>query len=253
MDDKVMPVLFVGHGSPMITLEDNPYKDGWVELSKKLPKPKAILGISAHWMTRGLYVNDESEPEQIYDFAGFPKELYEMIYRPMGSPGLAAKVKTELNIESDNHWGIDHGMWAVLRHLYPNQNVPVTMLSIDATKSYEEQYKLGKALQFLRDEGVLIVASGNVVHNLRRMDPDRGYDPLPFSKEFDDFIEEKVVHNDHQAILNHGFTPAVPTKEHFIPLLIALGASNLIDQIEVINKGYDLGSISMTSYLFYRK
>lgn len=253
MAQQVMPVLFVGHGSPMIVIEESKYKDEWREVVKKIPIPKSILCISAHWFIDESAVNNEAQPEQIYDFYGFPKELYEVIYRPFGSPGLASKVKGLLDIEARNDWGIDHGAWSVLHTMYPDANIPVVMLSLDRTLKYACHYELGKKLRRLREEGVLIVCSGNIVHNLRRIDWEKEEEGFFWAHEFDDMIESAVLRRDAESIMNHPMHLAVPTTDHFLPLLYAVGASNILDEITVFNKGFTFGSISMTSYLFHRK
>lgn len=248
----MMPVLFVGHGNPMNAIEDNIYSRNWRSLGERLPIPKCILVISAHWLTEGSFTQGEESPAQIYDMYGFPRELYTLKYPAKGSPFYARKVKEALGVEELNDWGIDHGTWSVLCHMFPQADIPVLQLSIDALKTYRQHYELGQKLRKLREEGILIIGSGNIVHNLRLVDW-RRQGGFSWAIEFDDFIEEQIKKSNHTAILDHPMTPAVPTTEHFVPLLYVLGAANILDEIEVFNKACDLGSISMTGYLFYRK
>lgn len=247
----MMPVIFVGHGSPMNAIEDNELTRKWRELSNRMPIPKCIVCISAHWLTNETYTSDQEDPSQIYDMYGFPQELYDLIYQPAGSKFYASKVQKLLDIETHNDWGIDHGTWSVLTHMYPAADIPVIQLSIDMTKSYAEHYALGQKLRSLREDGVLIVGSGNVVHNLRLIDWNRE-EGFAWAQEFDSYIRDCILRTDHKAVMDHPMSPAVPTTDHFIPLLYVLGASNIIDKIEVFNEVCQLGSLSMTGYLFYR-
>lgn len=247
----MMPVLFVGHGSPMNAIEDNDLTKKWREISASMPIPKCILCVSAHWMSDETLTSDAEEPEQIYDMYGFPQELYDLKYEPPGSRFYANKIQKTLGIEINNDWGIDHGTWSVLTHMYPDADIPVVQLSLDMTKPYAEHYAIGQKLRSLREEGVLILGSGNVVHNLRLVDwhRDGGFS---WAYEFDNYIKEAILKTDHKAVMDHPMSPAVPTTDHFLPLLYVLGASNIIDKIEVFNQVCQLGSLSMTGYLFYR-
>lgn len=247
----MMPVVFVGHGSPMNAIEDNQFTRTWRKLSDKLPIPKCIVCISAHWLTRDTYTSNEEHPQQIYDMYGFPPELYALSYQPPGSKLYAKKIQEELGIEVQNDWGIDHGTWSVLTHMYPQADIPVVQLSIDMTKPYQEHYDLGKKLRNLRDDGVLIIGSGNIVHNLRLIDWNR-QGGFHWAEEFDAYIRDCILRSDHQAVMEHPMSPAVPSTDHFLPLLYVLGASNIIDQIEVFNEACLMGSLSMTGYLFHR-
>lgn len=251
-----MPVLFVGHGSPMNAISDNRYTNEWKRIAKSIPHPKAILSFSAHWFTKGTKIMDQEDPKTVHDIYGFPKELYELDYRVKGAPWLSNKA-SELITKStkfDQSWGIDHGTWSVLAHMYPKKEVPVIQISIDAEASMQEHYEIGRQLQSLREEGVLIFASGNIVHNLGRVNwemPEQGYD---WANEFDRYIYENIRTRNHDSILNYSQLGtiaklAVPTQDHFCPLLYALGASDDSDQIEVFNQSGELGSLSMTSYL----
>ena len=252
-----MPVLFIGHGSPMNAIEDNEYSRTWRSIAEKIPKPEAILSISAHWFTKGTKVMNEEEPKTIYDMYGFPKELYEVIYNSPGSPNIA-KVSKDLiskETEYDNSWGIDHGTWSVLVHMYPNRDIPVFQISIDANAPPETHYKIGKELRPLREKGVLIFGTGNVVHNLRLVDWHKGSKGFDWAYEFDDYIHENIETKNHNNIIKYNELGeiaklAVPSPDHFYPLLYTLGASDEEDKVSVFNKSCELGSLTMTSYLW---
>ena len=252
-----MPVLFVGHGSPMNAIEDNVYSKTWREIGERIPKPKAIISISAHWFTNGTKVMNEEQPRTVYDMYGFPKELYEVKYDPPGSINLAKIAKELITKESeyDNSWGIDHGTWSVLVHMFPEKDIPLFQISVDAHALAEEHYRIGKELSSLREEGVLIFTSGNVVHNLRCVDWNMGNKGFEWAYQFDDFILDNILKNNHDSILSYEDLGeiaklAVPTTDHFYPLLYALGASNEEDKVTVFNQSGELGSLTMTSYLF---
>ena len=252
-----MPILFVGHGSPMNAIEDNTYTRGWKEMAEKLSKPRAILSISAHWYTKGTRVMNEENPKTIYDMYGFPKELYEITYNTPGNPKLAGDAKKLITRESafDNSWGIDHGSWSVLVHMYPERDIPVFQISIDGAAPPEVHYKIGQELKPLRDEGVLLFGTGNIVHNLGLVNwgmADKGFD---WAYQFDDFMKQNIENGNHQEVLNYqslGETAklAVPTPDHFNPILYILGASDKGDKISIFNNSCMMGSLSMTSYLF---
>ena len=247
----MMPVLFIGHGNPMNSLQSNVFTDAWRRLGRDMPKPEAIVCLSAHWYGDKTAVDRRIDPPQIYDFYGFPQELYDFRYPVRGQSELAQRVMELLDCPEDDSWGVDHGAWSVLSHLYPEADVPVVMVEIDHKLTYREHYERGRLLRPLREEGVLILASGNVVHNLRRIAPERT-DGFGWADEFDRYIKTAILHHNHQSIFDHPLTPAVPTADHFVPLLWALGASNMLDDIAVLAEGTTLGSISMTSYLFHR-
>ncbi len=252
-----MPTIFVGHGSPMNAIEDNEYSRTWREIAKRIPKPDVILSISAHWYTKGTKIMNGESPRTVYDMYGFPKELYEVIYNPPGSPGIA-KLSKELiskETEYDNSWGIDHGTWSVLVHMYPNRDVPVFQISIDAGAPPETHYKIGRELRSLRDKGVLIFGSGNIVHNLRLVDWDMGNKGFDWAYKFDEFIYENISKKNHNNILRFNeildiAKLAVPTPDHFYPLLYVLGAVDADDKVSVFNKSCELGSLTMTSYVW---
>jgi 4,5-DOPA dioxygenase extradiol len=252
-----MPVVFIGHGSPMNAIEDNKFTNNWREIAKKIPTPTAILSISAHWFTKGTKVMNEKSPKTIHDMYGFPKELYEIIYDSPGSPELAKQAKNLITKESvyDNSWGIDHGTWSVLVHMYPDMEIPVFQISIDATAAPEVHYQIGRDLRVLREQGVLLFGSGNIVHNLGILDyskPDSGYD---WAYQFDDYIKENIINRNHDSIIHYSNLGtaaklAVPIPDHFNPLLYMLGATYEDDKISVYNDSCMMGSLSMTSYLF---
>jgi 4,5-DOPA dioxygenase extradiol len=252
-----MPVLFIGHGSPMNAIEDNSYTKSWRELVKRIPKPEAILSISAHWFTKGTKIMNEAAPKTIHDMYGFPEELYKIIYHSPGSPELAAKSKALLSKASnyDNSWGIDHGTWSVLVHMYPAMDIPVFQISIDATATPAEHYQIGRDLRNLREQGVLILGSGNIVHNLGILDFSKSEGGYDWAYEFDNHIKENIQNKNHDNIIHYSNlgTPArlaVPSPDHFNPLLYVLGSTYENDKISVYNDSCMMGSLSMTSYLF---
>ena len=252
-----MPVVFVGHGSPMNAIEDNDYTRTWRRMVDQLGQAKAIVSFSAHWFTKGTKIMNDKNPRTIYDMYGFPKELYEIVYNSPGSPSIA-KTSMELiskKTEYDNSWGIDHGTWSVLVHMYPDREIPLFQISIDAYASPECHYKIGPELRSLREKGVLIFASGNIVHNLGMVNWDmekKGYD---WAYKFDNFIYDNIMKRNHKNILGYrGLGDlaklAVPTTDHFDPLLYALGATDEEDKVRVYNKSCELGSLTMTSYIW---
>jgi 4,5-DOPA dioxygenase extradiol len=252
-----IPAVFIGHGSPMNAIEDNEFTQNWRGLSKRIPRPEAILAVSAHWYTKGTKILNEMKPKTIHDMYGFPRELYEINYDSPGSPELAAKVKNLIKRESvyDNSWGIDHGTWSVLVHMYPERDIPVIQLSIDATASPEEHYQIGKELKELREQGVLLLASGNIVHNLGAVDFSMENEGYEWAYEFDNLIKRDIINKNFNSVINYktlGKTAgmAVPTPDHFYPILYILGSAYEEDKISVYNDKCVLGSLSMTSYLF---
>jgi 4,5-DOPA dioxygenase extradiol len=256
---KKMPVVFVGHGSPMNAIENNAYSRTWSTLGTVLDKPKAILSVSAHWFTRGTKVNDSFVNTMIYDMYGFPEELYQVQYPAPGAPETAHRTMGLLGdfAAIDNNWGIDHGTWSVLRRMYPSADIPLFQLSVNALLSPAEHFALGQRLKPLRDEGVLIFASGNIVHNLARIDwtMTKGQ---PWAVEFDRYILRAVSENRPQDVIAYAKAGdsamlAVPSMDHFAPLLYALGARDEQDKLSVFNEDCSLGSMSMTSYLFSEK
>lgn len=253
-----MPVLFLGHGSPMNAIEENQFVTGFRDLAKTLPQPNAILCISAHWFTKGTKVTSMQMPRTIHDFGGFPQALFDVQYPAKGSPELAEETKKILapvNVDLDEHWGLDHGAWSVIKHLYPQANVPVIQLSIDYTKSGQYHFELAQKLQALRYKGVLIIGSGNIVHNLRLVDF-RNFDKDNYG--FDWAIEAREIINNY--LLDGNFQPlmdfermnkavqlAIPTPDHYLPLLYTLGLKDKTDDLSLFNDKLLAGSLSMTS------
>lgn len=254
--DMKMPVLFVGHGSPMNAIEDNQITQHWRELGAKLPKPRAIVVVSAHWYAKQTYVNNQEQPRQVYDMYGFPEALYQLRYPVKGDPQLAAELEKILayaDITIDNDWGIDHGTWSVLTHMYPKADIPVVQISLNRNYTLETSYRLGVALQGLRDQGVLLIGSGNIVHHLGRVDwehPNSGY---PEAIAFDQAIQAATLRHDTSKIFQLARAAqqerqVFATWEHFLPFIYMLGATTPTDHVEVFNQEYQYGSISMTSY-----
>ena len=255
---KIMPVVFTGHGSPMNAIGSNRARDGWKKMGLYLGKPQVIIALSAHWTTKGLMVRRSDTNPQINDMYGFPKELYQVHYEPKGSKAYADQALSLLGPGAtvNNDWGIDHGVWTVLANMYPAADIPVVMISTNMATGAEEQFAVGRKLAPLRKEGALIVASGNVVHNLALVNWDMtgGY---TWATNFDTAIRDAIMAGDFKTPVNFTALPeartAVPTTEHYYPLLAALGAANIEDKVTVWNEYQELGSMSMTSYLFEAK
>lgn len=253
-----MPVLFVGHGNPMNAIEQNEFTDSWTKIGSSLPIPTAVLCISAHWETRGTYLTSMPQPRTIHDFGGFPRELFEVQYSAPGNPELAKEIKQSIiqqNVELDNkEWGLDHGAWSVIKHIYPNAEIPVVQLSIDHNQPPAYHYLLAKQLAFLRSKGVLIIGSGNIVHNLRNVDwqlPESGYD---WALEANEKMKTYISDGNHQQLIDFrkqgkAFDMAIPTAEHYIPLLYALSLQTKLDEITFFNDKLMMGSLSMTSVM----
>jgi len=249
-----MPAIFFGHGSPMNTLEDNRYTQAWTRLGTMTGKPKAILAVSAHWYTRGTAVTAMEKPKTIHDFYGFPQELYDVDYPAPGDPVLADRVRkllTPMDVALDQSWGLDHGTWSVLKHSFPKADVPVVQLSIDATQPAAFHYELGARLAPLRDEGVLIAGSGNVVHNLRAMGRDGG-SPYAWAVRFNDYVRDSLATQQYRRLVAYEEAGedarlSVPTPEHYLPLLYVLGAQRPGETATVAIDGLEIRSISMLS------
>lgn len=255
-----MPALFVGHGNPMNAITENEFVTGFRETAKTLPRPNAILCISAHWETRGTQVTAMEHPKTIHDFGGFPRELFEVQYPAPGSPQLAKQTKdllTATEVALDSRWGLDHGAWSVLKHFYPKADVPIVELSLDVTQSPQAHYDLGKQLAALREKGVLIVGSGNMVHNLRmvawnRLDEKYAYD---WALEASETMKKYILGGDHRPLIDfrsrgHAFDLAIPTPEHYLPLLYVLALQQPDEEARLFNDSPVGGSLTMTSVQF---
>jgi 4,5-DOPA dioxygenase extradiol len=258
LNTEKMPLLFLGHGSPMNAIEKNQFTDGFKNIGNTIPKPNAILCISAHWVTRGTSVTAMEIPKTIHDFGGFPRELFEVQYPAKGSPELAKLLKKTIssqNIELDTKWGLDHGTWSVVKHLYPDANIPVIQLSISATSDMKYHFELSEKLSFLREKGILIIGSGNIVHNLGMVDfqnfhlDNYGFD---WALEARDIINKYIISEDFEPLINYqklgkAVQYSIPTPEHYIPLLYILGLKTKNEKIQFFNDKMVAGSLSMTS------
>lgn len=250
------PALFLGHGSPRDALKESEITRAWTDLAAAIPRPRAILCISAHWECKGVLVTRAERPRTIHDFYRLPPEFYEIDYPAPGDPALAYAIEDRLEAfraRADlDSWGLDHGSWTILRWMYPQADVPVLQLSLDVRRSLAEHYAIGQALAGLRDEGVMILGSGNLVHNLR-VDRPRDGAPFPWAQRFDDLVADRMAHADDAALIALDTLPdadmAVPETEHYLPLLYVLGARDPSERPMVLNRQV-LGSISMTSYIF---
>lgn len=249
-----MPVVFVGHGSPMNVIEENTFTQGWKDMAQSIPRPKAIVCISAHWYGMGEKVSAAAKPETIYDFYGFPPALYQVKYEAPGAPQLAYEILGLLGegVYLDNERGLDHGAWSVLHSMYPEADIPVCQLSVNARFTPEESYKAGRLLKPLREQEVLILGSGNIVHNLGLVNWEMqgGY---AWADEFDLYIKDAIVKGEHDKVLNYSQHPAAEQafvyRDHYDPLLYVLGATDKEDTAHVLNEERVLGSLSMTSYI----
>lgn len=258
--DSKMPVLFVGHGSPMNGIEDNEFSQYWKKLSSEIEKPKAVICISAHWLTKGTFITAMEKPQTIHDFGGFPQELFDVQYPAAGNPKLAeetAKLITSTTIGLDHEWGMDHGTWTIVRHMYPNADIPVLQLSIDYNQSPQYHYDLAKQLTSLRKKGVLIIGSGNMVHNLGMVSWDKLNESYGFdwAIEMNSIFKKKIEENDHKALiqyenLNVASKLAIPTPDHYYPLLYTLGLKEEKENVSFFNDKPMAGSLTMTSVKF---
>jgi 4,5-DOPA dioxygenase extradiol len=250
-----MPAVFLGHGSPMNTLESNRYTQAWRHIGESVQKPQAVLCVSAHWYIRGVAVTAMSEPETIHDFRGFPQALNEFEYRAPGSPALAARVRDLLRpmeVGLDREWGLDHGTWSVLAHVFPEADVPVVQLAIDAMQPAQFHYDLGRKLAPLREEGVLIIGSGNVVHNLRVLKRSGDRSPYEWAQRFNEHVRSHVLGRDHASLVHYEMMgdaaqQSVPTPEHYLPLLYILALQSEDEAVSIPIDGLEAGSISMLS------
>ena len=254
---RIMPVLFIGHGSPMNGIEHNEFSESWAKLAKEIPIPKAVLVVSAHWLSRGTKITAMDFPETIHDFRGFPRELFDVQYPAPGNPELAretASIIKSSEVELAHDWGLDHGAWTVIRNMYPDATIPVLQLSIDYTKGPQFHYELAKELSSLRMKGVLIMGSGNMVHNLRmisfdKMDKEFGFD---WAIEMNDIFKKHIKSRNHRALVNYdslgsGAKLAIPTPDHYYPLLYSLGLQGEHEEAVIFNDKLMAGSLTMTS------
>ena len=254
----LMPVLFLGHGSPMNGIENNTFTDEWKKLGETIPTPKAVLVVSAHWLTKGTKITAMPSPPTIHDFGGFPKELFAVRYPAPGDPALAletSKLVTNTNVGLDHDWGLDHGTWTVVKHMYPNANIPVLQLSIDYDKPAGYHYEFVRQISSLRRKGVLIIGSGNIVHNLRMVAWDKIHEPefaFDWAMEMKVRVKDLIESGDHNLLINYeklgrSASYAIPTPDHYYPLLYALGLQNKNEQAIVFNDVAVMGSLTMTS------
>ncbi len=252
-----MPAVFIGHGSPMNAIHRNEFTADLKNFSATLPLPEAILVVTAHWLTQGTRITSGKNPDQIYDFYGFPEELYAIKYQPPGSPEIAAMIKESVNgvtITADEDRGIDHAAWAVLLHMYPEQNVPVLELSLDMNAAPEMHYRIGKSLSVLRDKGIFIIGSGNIVHNLQVMEYYEGVAPQSWAVEFDERVKKSLLEDNHTDLIEYEkwgkiSKYSVPTDEHYIPMLYTAALKQDGESLEYIHESILHGSISMRSFV----
>lgn len=256
IQENLMPVLFVGHGSPMNGIEDNEFSAKWASMALNIPLPTAVLVVSAHWFTKGTHITAMDFPKTIHDFGGFPQELFDVDYPAPGNPELATETAGLIHsthVGLDHDWGLDHGAWTVVRRMYPEANIPVLQLSIDYTKDARYHYELAKELQLLRKKGILILGSGNMVHNLRMMSwamiNGGGYD---WALQMNDKFKSLILNNEHQPLMNYQSLGkeamlAIPTPEHYLPLMYTLGLKNDNEEISLFNDKAVGGSLTMTS------
>ncbi len=259
-----MPVLFIGHGSPMNVISKNSYTENISKAAKTLPKPNSILVISAHWLTSGhTYVGCMEKPKIIYDFYGFPPEMYTIQYPSPGSPKyaqLTTQTVKSAQVKCNSEWGLDHASWTILKHMYPNAAIPVFEMSLDYSpyndwnrKSLDYHYKLASELLPLREQGVMIIGSGNIVHNLGIIDYDPDAAPYDWAVHFDDQVKQRLVNNDHKALLNYvdlgkEALLAVPTLDHYLPMIYAVALRQKGETIKFIHEGFQNGSVSMRAF-----
>ena len=255
-----MPALFLGHGSPMNAIEENEFVAGFRTIAKTIPRPKAILCVSAHWETKGTYVTAMEQPRTIHDFGGFPQALFDVQYPAPGSHALAEETKaliTKTTILSDHEWGLDHGTWSVVKHLYPNADIPIIQLSLDYSQPPQYHYELAQQLQQLRNKGILLIGSGNMVHNLRLLDwrklsvTNYAFD---WAKEAQEKMTSYILSDNHDQLIHYtkqgkAFELAIPTPEHYLPLLYILALKKKNEHPQLFNNHYVAGSLTMTSVI----
>lgn len=258
--DFKMPAIFIGHGSPLNALSKNDFTKSLEEMGQSIPRPRAILAISAHWLTTETKITSHASPKTIHDFFGFPEELYQLYYPAPGLPELALKIAENLALNNilirlTKDWGLDHGTWIPLKHMYPEANIPILQLSINIDQSPEFHFKMGEALKFLREQGVLIVGSGNIVHNLEKMDWTEEALPHPWANEFENWVVEHLNKKHFSPLVfemkKHPAAPlSVPTLDHYLPLLYILGASSKEDILKLNYRKVEHSAISMLTFTF---
>lgn len=253
-----MPSLFIGHGSPMNAIAHNAYSQTLNTLGKALPIPKAILCVSAHWFGEGLKITEMEQPATIHDFYGFPEELFAVQYPAPGAPKMAESIRQQfpdLRIQPDFEWGLDHGTWSVLKHLYPEANIPVMQLSIEIKKDSAYQFAVGQKISSLREQGILILGSGNIVHNLRTINFSPTAPAFPWAEEFNVWVQKNLDSKNYSNIVNHSHDShfgklSIPTQEHWYPFLTILGTARPQDKMSIVYDGIENSSISMKSVMF---
>lgn len=251
------PVLFIGHGSPMNIIAENNFTADMMKLRQQLPQPEAILVVSAHWLTRGTKITAGISPEQIYDFYGFPKALYEVVYKAPGSGEIAEKICETIGsgiVIPDKQRGIDHAAWAVLKHIFPEQTIPVLELSLDIAKEPEYHFETGQKMAQLREMNILVIGSGNIVHNLHEVDFSENADPFPWALDFDNVVKKLLNNKEFESLNNYtqlgkNALRSVPTAEHYLPMLYILGMISESETISFVHESMQNGSISMRSFI----
>jgi 4,5-DOPA dioxygenase extradiol len=254
---KKLPLLFIGHGHPMNALFDNDFTQTLTKIGNSIEKPNAIMVVSAHWETNGTFVSVNPQPKAIYDFGGFDERLFNIKYEPKGHPEFAKQVMEvapQYNITADNLFGLDHGAWTVLKYLYPKADIPVFQMSIDYTKPAEYHFELANALKKMREKGILIIGSGNIVHNLGILDW-QNIDAKPFdwALEFDELVKEKLNQQDFKSLVNYQqfgklSKLAIPSNDHYLPLMYTLGLADKTEEVKYLFEGYQYGSVSMRCF-----
>ena len=254
MSEKLFPVAFVGHGSPMNAISSNDYTRALAEYSKRIEVPAAIVVFSAHWLTRGTYVTGSLNPVQIYDFYGFPQSLYNIIYNSPGKPELALQLEKNIEgIQLDTNRGIDHAAWAVARHMYPGQNVPILEISLDVEKSPIEHFEFARNFIEYRKQNILFIGSGNLIHNLRAIEWKQDAAPYKWAADADEWLKDRIESNNIEELVNYrtyllDYQQAIPTNEHYLPMLYVMGMKVPEDNLTTIHESIQNGSISMRSF-----
>lgn len=252
-----MPVLFIGHGSPMNLILKNDFTASLARAALDFPRPEAILVVSAHWLTTGTYVTCDPHPRLIYDFYGFPEKLYRIKYPALGSPEFAREIISRLPRRSVRcgDWGLDHASWAVLKWMYPSADIPTVEMSIDFSQHFSYHYELARDLALFREQGLLIIGSGNIVHNLRVMNPDIDAPPFDWAIEFDNIVKKNLIQHRHDELMNYSnygriSTLAIPTTDHYLPLIYCIGLQEADEPIAFLHEGIQHGSVSMRCVRF---